>query len=127
MPFSILEKLLYYFKKKFIVEVYFDKNSEISNFLLKKINKKDILIIDCKRKKDLVNSIKNIQYGVFMDSGPLHIAKLFNKRGVLIESSVSSKTLLNKNSNIFSIKNKYSSIYCKSPCGLTDLFNYNDE
>ena len=37
MPFHILEKLLNFFKKNFIVEVYFDKNSEISNYLLKKI------------------------------------------------------------------------------------------
>jgi len=125
MPFDILEKLLNFFKQNFIVEAYFDKNSEISNYLLEKINQNNISIIDCRGKKELVNSIQNIEYGVFMDSGPLHIAKLFNKKGVLIESSVSSKTLLNKNKNIISINNKYSSPYCKSPCGLTDLFNYN--
>ena len=31
-----------------------------------------------------------------MDSGPLHIAKLFNKKGLLITSSVGQDILLNK-------------------------------
>ena len=60
-----------------------------------------------------------------MDSGPLHLAKLFQKKGVLIITSVSDKILLNKNNLITPIKNTFMSEFCSSPCGLTNIFNYN--
>ena len=62
-----------------------------------------------------------------MDSGPLHIAKMFNKKGVLVETSVSSKILLKNYKMIKGIKTHVSSFYCKAPCGLTDIFNYNNK
>ena len=80
--------------------------------------------MDCKDKVHLFKAIKDIDYGIFMDSGPLHIAKLFKKNGVLIESTVSSEILLSEYTKITTIKNNFSSSYCNSPCGLTDLFNY---
>ena len=127
MPLFVLNNLINSLKFFFLIEVYLDKNSEISNFLLNNIIKDDVKIYDCINKVELVNSIKKIEYGIFMDSGPLHVAKLFNKRGVLIESSVSSNILLDNYSEISSINNNFSSSFCKSPCGLTDLFNYNNK
>ena len=59
-----------------------------------------------------------------MDSGPLHLAKLLNKPGALIITSVDEKILLNKLSNIEPIKNNFKSNYCSAPCGLTNIFNY---
>ena len=59
-----------------------------------------------------------------MDSGPLHVAKIFNKRGLLFETSVSGKMLLKNYNLIKTVENKYSSIFCNAPCGLTDIFNY---
>ena len=125
MPINILNNLINFLNKYFLVEVYFDKSSEISNYLLERTNKKNIKIKDPISKVELVDEIKKIEYGIFMDSGPLHIAKLFNKKGILIESSVSSKILLNDYNKIISIKNNFTSKYCRSPCGLTDLFNHN--
>ena len=61
-----------------------------------------------------------------MDSGPLHVAKMLNKRGLLIETSVSSNILLSDYQLIKCIENKFSSVFCKAPCGLTDIFNYNN-
>jgi len=61
-----------------------------------------------------------------MDSGPLHVAKMFNKRGILLETSVSSKVLLKNYKLIRSIGNTYSSVFCEAPCGLTDIFNYSN-
>ncbi len=124
MPLNLLNKLISYLKNFFTLEVYLDRTSEISQFLLSGIIKDDILIVDCNDKAELVRCIKNIEYGIFMDSGPLHIAKLFHKKGVLIESSVSSKILLGEYNKISPIKNYFLSKYCESPCGLTDLFNY---
>ena len=62
-----------------------------------------------------------------MDSGPLHIAKCFNKNGILIETSVSSKILLSNSKKIMSVKNKYNSNYCNGPCGLVDMFAHHSK
>ena len=59
-----------------------------------------------------------------MDSGPLHFAKNFNIKGALITTSVSGNILLNNFSTIKVIKNSFKSLYCESPCGLTNLFNW---
>ena len=94
MPNKILYELVEILKNKYFVEIFLDNKLEISKFLLNKIQLDNVAIIDPANKTDLIFSIKNIQYGIFMDSGPLHVAKMFNKRGVLIESSVSGKHYL---------------------------------
>ena len=126
MPLNILNELIKKLKKNYNIEIFLDSNLEISNYLYDKINFENILVIDPKNKLELISAIKNIEYGLFMDSGPLHIAKMFNKRGILLESSVSSKILLSNYSLIKSIENKFLSDFCKAPCGLTDIFNYNN-
>jgi hypothetical protein len=126
MPIKILNELTRFLVKEYAVEIFLDHTSEISKFIYENINIKNIIIIDPKDKSDLISSIKNIQYGLFMDSGPLHIAKILNKRGLLFETSVSGKILLKNYNLIKVIQNKYSSFFCTAPCGLTDIFNYNN-
>ena len=48
------------------------------------------------------------------------------KKGLLIETSVSSKILLRKYKMIKGIENTFSSSFCIAPCGLTDIFNHNN-
>ena len=60
--------------------------------------------------------VEKIDFGIFMDSGPLHLAKLLNKPGALIITSVDEKILLNKLSKIIPIKNNFTSNYCSAPC-----------
>ncbi len=127
MSIDVLTQLTELLIKQFNIQIFLNKNSETSNLLYKKIRHKNVTIIDPKNKKDLISEIQKIDYGVFMDSGPLHIAKMFNKKGVLIETSVSSKILLKNYKMIKAIKNPFSSLYCKAPCGLTDIFNYNNK
>ena len=124
MPIKILNGLIKILIKDYHIEIFLDHNSKISNFLYDKINLKKAVVIDPKDKQDLICSIKNIEYGLFMDSGPLHVAKMFNKRGFLLETSVSSKILLKNYNLIKGIANTYSSFFCNAPCGLTDIFNY---
>ena len=81
MPIKILNGLIKFLTKDYYVEIFLDHNSKISNFLYDKINIEKAFVIDPKNKQDLISSIKNIQYGIFMDSGPLHVAKMFNKKG----------------------------------------------
>jgi len=124
MSIELLIQLTDLLIKQFDIEIFLNQNSAVSNLLYKKIKHTNVKIIDPENKKDLISSIQKIDYGVFMDSGPLHIAKMFNKKGVLIETSVSSKILLKKYKMIKGIKNSFSSCYCRAPCGLTDIFNY---
>ena len=124
MSIDMLIQLIDLLIKQFNIEIFLNQNSEISHLFYKKIRHKNVTIIDPKNKKKLISAIQKIDYGVFMDSGPLHIAKMFNKKGVLIETSVSSKILLKNYKMIKGIKSSFSSLYCMAPCGLTDIFNF---
>ncbi len=126
MPIKILNELINIIEKKYLIEIFLDHNSEISNFLYDNISFKHASIVAPTNKFNLFSSIKNIEYGLFMDSGPLHIAKMFNKPGILLETSVSSKILLKNYHLIKGIKNEFLSTYCRAPCGLTDIFNYDN-
>ena len=74
----------------------------------------------------LLKIIKKTEFGIFPDSGPLHLAKLLNINGVLIENSVPSSKLIAGHLSIKTFKNRYKSPYCKGPCGLTNIINYNN-
>ena len=68
-----------------------------------------------------------INFGIFIDSGPLHVAKILRKKGVFISTSVGANILLNDFHTIAEVKNYYASAFCKSPCGLVNVFNYKNE
>ena len=124
MPIVILNDLLNLLTQDYVVEICLDCNSKISNYLFNNVNKKNVTLVDPKNKSELISYIKNIQYGLFMDSGPLHVAKMLNKRGLMLETSVSTKILLKNYNLIKGIENNFTSSYCNAPCGLTDIFNY---
>ena len=126
MPIKLLNELVKFFNKDYDIEIFLDKNSDISNFIINNLNFENVSIIDPINKIELFTLIKKIQYGLFMDSGPLHVAKIFEKKGILLETSVSSSILLKNYNLIKGIKNTFTSAYCKAPCGLTDIFNYNN-
>ena len=109
-----------------MIEIVLDINSTLSNYFEKKfINNKAVKIYP-KNLGALLSIIESIDFGVFMDSGPLHVAKILNIKGILIENSVSSKILLNDFNSIKSFKNTYQSKFCEAPCGLTNIFNYDN-
>ena len=86
-------------------------DAEISNYIEKYINDKIVKIIHPKNLHDLLLVIENINFGIFMDSGPLHVAKILNKKGVLITSSVGKEKLLSDFNNIKSIDNSFKEIF----------------
>ena len=126
MPIEILNNLINLLYKHFNIEIFLNQNSEISNFIYTRLTNEDVNIVDPENTKALILAIKKIEYGIFMDSGPLHVAKMLNKKGLLIETSVSSKILLRKYKMIKGIENTFSSSFCMAPCGLTDIFNHNN-
>ena len=123
MSVNILQDLVGHFSKIFKVEVVFDSSSNISNFIEKNISTTGYLKKNPKTINELCNLIENIEYGIFMDSGPLHLAKILQKKGSLITTSVSKNILLNSFNSIDGITNSFKSDYCSSPCGLTNLIN----
>ena len=120
----ILQSIINFYEKKYEIDIVFESGSNISKYLEKKVNLKTSKYQNPSNLEELCNIIEKIDYGIFMDSGPLHLAKLLNKPGALIITSVDEKILLNKFSNIMPIKNNFTSNYCSAPCGLTNIFNY---
>ena len=77
--------------------------------------------------KSISNKIKKIKLIIFDVDGVLTDGKkTYDKNGILIETSVSNEILLANSKNIISSKNNYHSNYCNGPCGLVDIFNYNN-
>ena len=123
LPLYILEEIIRNFCNEYEIKIIFD-NSEYSKYLLENIKNNNFKAVKPKNIQSLIVEISKTNFGIFIDSGPLHIAQCFNKNGILVETSVSSKILLSNSSNIISVKNKYKSNYCNGPCGLVDLFAY---
>ena len=123
---DLLNHIIDNFYKKIEIEIILDNKSEISSYVKNNIISKQINTVHPKNLHELLLTIENINFGIFMDSGPLHVAKILNKKGILIISTVGEHTLLDKFQSIEVIYNNYESFYCKSPCGLVNVFNYND-
>tara|TARA_Y100000741_G_C18254349_1_gene558386 strand:- start:1344 stop:2510 length:1167 start_codon:yes stop_codon:yes gene_type:complete len=120
-----LNNIIKFFYNKYKIEVVLDKSS-ISNYIEENI---DLNLIEKKYPSnldELISLIKTIKFGIFIDSGPLHVAKILGKSGIFISSTVDNTVLLNGFETIFAVQNNYKSPYCKAPCGLTNIFNYNN-
>ena len=126
MPIVLLEQIIEVFSKNYLVEIILDTNSLLSNYFEKKLINSKASKVYPKNLDALLSLIESIDFGIFMDSGPLHVAKILNKEGILIENSVSSKILLSDFNSIKTFKNTYQSQFCKAPCGLTNIFNYDN-
>ena len=124
MPIFLLENIIKFFSNNYLIEIVLDADSSLSNYFEKKFINNNVNKIYPKNLDALLLVIESIDFGVFMDSGPLHVAKIINKKGILIENSVSSEILLNEFNSIKSFKNTYQSKFCEAPCGLTNIFNY---
>ena len=122
---EILNNIINFFYKKYLIEIILDKSS-ISNYIEENIDSNLIQKKYPKNLDELILLIKKINFGIFIDSGPLHVAKILGKSGIFIASTVDKTVLLNGFETIYAIQNNYKSDYCKAPCGLTNIFNYNN-
>lgn len=126
MPVEIINSIISNFNEKIEIEIVLDKFYSTSEYILSNIKLKNSKLIFHNKLEELFDIVKSIDYGIFIDSGPLHLAKLLNKSGLFIETSVSHQILLHKFKSIKFIKNSFCSDYCEAPCGLTNLFNLNN-
>lgn len=124
---DIIDSLINHYSDKYEIEIIFDKQSSISNMIDSQIQSSKIKKLYPENLNDLLNIIENINFGIFIDSGPLHVAKILRKKGVFISTSVGANILLNDFHTIAEVKNYYASAFCKSPCGLTNIFYYNNK
>ena len=126
LPLHIIEEIIKCFSNKYRIKIIID-NSDYSKYLLESIKNKNFIFVEPNNIESLILEISKTNFGIFIDSGPLHIAKCFNTNGILVETSVSSKILLSNSKNIMSVKNKYKSYYCNGPCGLVDVFAHDSK
>ena len=126
LPLHILEEIIKNFSNEYVIKIIFD-NSDYSKYLSESIKNDNFIAVEPNSIESLILEISKTNFGIFIDSGPLHIAKCFNKKGILVETSVSSKILLSNSNNIMSVKNKYRSNFCNGPCGLVDIFAYDSK
>jgi len=127
MPLKLLNSLIENFNDNYSIDIIFDNSSKISKYLEECVCLKNSNKLYPSSLLDLCHIVENTDFGVFMDSGPLHLAKILGKRGILIITSVGGNILLDNFSTIKEIKNNYKSNYCTSPCGLTNVFNYENK
>ena len=124
LPYDIIEQIVKYFSNSFRIKIIID-DSQFSKQLEEKNKQNNFWLVKPKDIQSLILEISKTYLGIFMDSGPLHLAKILNIQGVLIETSVNSDILLANYKRIKSIKNLYKSEYCQGPCGLVDIFEFN--
>ena len=126
LPFKVIFELIQYFKNEYRVKIIIDDSTISKNLEKQNIKKYNFEFIKPKNIEELIIEISKISFGIFVDSGPLHLAKIFDKRGLLIETSVKNDILLSNSNKIFALKNTYFSNYCSGPCGLVDIFSNNN-
>ena len=76
------------------IDIILDKSSDISNNLDKLIDSKNVNKVYPQNINDLIEVIEKVEFGIFPDSGPLHIAKILVISGVLLTTTVAGDKLL---------------------------------
>ena len=123
---KLIEGIISSFGNKYKINIIFD-DSSISSYIENNIKVKNYKKFRPRSLEDLCQLIKNTQFGIFPDSGPLHFAKINKIKGVLITTSVGGEVLLNGYDTIKEIPNSFISNFCESPCGLTNLINFQNK
>ena len=72
----------------------------------------------CSSLGELLSVIGSIDYGIFCDSGPAHLSKLFATRGMAIHTSADATPLRGRFANLQTWQSGYIGKYCAAPCGL---------
>ena len=124
---NLINKIIDKFGNEYKINVVLESSSIISNYIEKNIKFQNCERLFPSTLDDLCEIIKDTEFGIFPDSGPLHFAKIMSVKGVLIVTTVGADILLNKFNTIKAISNFYKSNYCESPCGLTNLFNFENK
>lgn len=89
---------------------------------LRKLALADLAIVDgLETIRDLMSAIEALDYAVFADSGPAHIAKLFATPGTAVYTSAPGEVLQGRFRNLARWQVPFSGPHCAAPCGLAKL------
>ena len=111
-------------EKNFIIHLVLDRDSIISDEVQNGIKNNLIKIYIPETLNKLNSYIKKIEFGIFCDSGPLHLSKIYQKKGLIISTSVNAVKLISYKDKLLLYNSKYKSKFCEAPCGLTNIVNY---
>ena len=127
MPLEIILTIVEEFSNTFNIEIVLNDESEFSKIFFKnEYLKKNVIFSFPENIPSLLHVIEKTQYGIFVDSGPLHVAKILNIKGILLISSISANKLIYKFNSIRAVQGIYKSLFCNGPCGLINALNYNN-
>jgi len=76
---------------------------------------------DIRRTRDLIKKVAETDYGIFTDSGPCHIAKLYDVMGFAVFTTIPAELRVGRYHNIRVWQARYSGRHCTAPCGLSML------
>jgi hypothetical protein len=66
-----------------------------------------------------------IDYGIFCDSGPAHLTKLFDAPGFCLFTSVGAGAVRGPFRNLAAWQADYAGPWCRAPCGLVGVMSVN--
>lgn len=71
--------------------------------------------------EQLLGFVRDIDYGIFCDSGPAHVSKMFAVPGFGIYTTVAADVVQGDFDNLASWSADYAGDWCRAPCGLVTL------
>mgnify|MGYP001144224787 CR=1 FL=1 len=84
LPLHIIEEIINCFSNEYKIKIIFD-SSDYSKYLIENIKNNNFIAVKPTNIESLILEISKANFGIFIDSGPLHIAKCFNKNGKVFE------------------------------------------
>jgi hypothetical protein len=84
------------------------------------------IVADLATVDQLLAYIRDIDYGVFCDSGPAHASKMFDVPGFGIYTTVAADIVQGGFDNLARWSADYASAWCRAPCGLVKLMKTAD-
>ena len=115
--------------QKLTVEVVIDPRARQGSLFLKELP--DIasvarVVSDLTTVDDLIRYVRDdIDYGIFCDSGPAHITKLFDAPGFCLFTSVGAEAVCGPFRNLATWQADYVGPWCRAPCGLVGAMSVN--
>jgi hypothetical protein len=76
--------------------------------------------------EQLLGFVRDIDYGIFCDSGPAHMAKMFALPGLGIYTTVAADVVQGHFDNLARWSADYAGNWCRAPCGLVKLMKTAD-
>lgn len=109
------------FTVEIMVEPRFRQGLLYRERLMAMLGQQAPIVSDLATVDRLFEFIREIDYGIFCDSGPAHVAKMFSVPGFGIYTTVAPDIVQGGFDNLAHWSSDYASDWCRAPCGLVKL------